>query len=92
MSVVAMIVIAITILISVFCAIVILFLVSAITTVEPYFRQWLNRKLDKALEPKNCDSCKYHFTDYDRLPPRHYCNMVGKNITEDSSCDRWERR
>ena len=86
MNVVAMIVIGI------FGVIAVLFLADVIITVEPYFRQWLRRKLDKAFEPKNCDSCKYHFTDYDRLPPRHYCNMVGKNITEDSSCDRWERR
>ena len=86
MNVVAM------ILIGIFGVIAVLFLADLIMTVEPYFRQWLRRKLDKAFEPKNCDSCKYHFTDYDRLPPRHYCNMVGKNITEDSSCDRWERR
>ena len=86
MSVVAMIVIGI------FGMIAVLFLADVIITVEPYFKIWLRRKLDKAFEPKNCDSCKYHFTDYDRLPPRHYCNMVGKNITEDSSCDRWERR
>ena len=86
MNVVAM------ILIGIFGVIAVLFLADVIITVEPYFRQWLRRKLDKALEPKNCDSCKYHFTDYDRLPPRHYCNMVGKNITEDSSCDRWEGR
>ena len=86
------IVIAITILISVFCAIVILFLVSAITTVEPYFRKWLKRKLDKALEPKNCNNCKYRTTDYTVFPLNHYCNMHDKNITEDSSCDRWERR
>ena len=86
MSVVAM------ILISVFGAIAVLFLADAMMTVKPYFEKWLRWKLDRAFEPKNCDSCKYHFTDYDRLPPRHYCNMVGKNITEDSSCDRWERR
>ena len=77
---------------SIFCAIVILFIADVIKIVEPYFRTWLQRKLDKAFEPKNCDSCKYRFTDYEFLPPRHYCNMVGKNITEDSSCDRWERR
>ena len=82
----------IVIAISIFCAIVILFLADVIKTVEPYFRKWLQRKLDKAFESKNCDSCKYRFTDYEFLPPRHYCNMVGKNITEDSSCDRWERR
>ena len=86
MNVVAM------ILIGIFGVIAVLFLADVIITVEPYFRQWLKRKLDRTFEPKNCDSCKYHFTDYDRLPPRHYCNMVGKNITEDSSCDRWERR
>ena len=86
MNVVAM------ILIGIFGMIAVLFLVDVIITVKPYFEIWLRRKLDKAFEPKNCDSCKYHFTDYDRLPPRHYCNMVGKNITEDSSCDRWERR
>ena len=86
MNVVAM------ILIGIFGVIAVLFLADVIITVKPYFEIWLRRKLDKAFEPKNCDSCKYHFTDYDRLPPRHYCNMVGKNITEDSSCDRWERR
>ena len=85
MNVVAMIVIGI------FGVIAVLFLADVIITVEPYFRQWLRRKLDKAFEPKNCGSCKYRFTDYEFLPPRHYCNMVGKNITEDSSCDRWER-
>lgn len=86
MSVVAM------ILIGIFGMIAVLFLVDVIMIVEPYFRKWLKRKLDKAFESKNCDSCKYRFTDYEFLPPRHYCNMVGKNITEDSSCDRWERR
>lgn len=86
------IVIAISMLILAFVAIAVVFIISAIMTVEPYFEKWLNRKLDKAFEPKNCDGCKYHFTDYDCLPPRHYCNMFGKNITEDSSCDRWERR
>ena len=84
--------VAIAIVISIFCAIVILFIADVIKIVEPYFRKWLKRKLDKAFEPKNCDSCKYRFTDYEFLPPRHYCNMVGKNITENSSCDRWERR
>ena len=86
------IVIAITILISVFCAIVILFLVSAITTVEPYFRKWLKRKLDKAFEPRECGSCKHCATDYTVMPGRHYCIMNDKNILRDSSCDRWERR
>ena len=79
-------------LISAFGVIAILVLIVLIMTVVPYIRTWLQRKLDKAFEPKNCDSCKYRFTDYEFLPPRHYCNMVGKNITEDSSCDRWERR
>ena len=82
----------IVIAISIFCAIAVLFLADVIITVKPYFEIWLRRKLDRAFEPKNCDSCKYRFTDYEFLPPRHYCNMVGKNITEDSSCDRWERR
>ena len=86
------IVIAITILISVFCAIVILFLVSAITTVEPYFRQWLKRKLDKAFEPRECDSCRHCATDFSVIPERHYCIMNGKNVLRNSSCDRWERR
>ena len=86
------IVIAITILISVFCAIVILFLADVIITVEPYFRQWLRRKLDKALEPRECYSCKHCATDYTVMPERHYCIMNGKNILRDSSCDRWERR
>ena len=80
------------ILIGIFGVIAVLFLADVITTVEPYFRKWLKRKLDRAFEPKNCDSCKYHFTDYDRLPPRHYCIMNGKNILRNSSCDRWERR
>ena len=57
------IVIALTILISVFCAIVILFLVSAIMTAEPYFRKWLKRKLDKAFEPRECASCRHCATD-----------------------------
>ena len=86
------IVIAITILISVFCAIVILFLVSAITTVEPYFRKWLKRKLDKAFEPRECGSCKHCATDYRVIPERHYCVMNGNNVLRYSSCDRWERR
>ena len=86
------IVIAITILISVFCAIVILFLVSAITTVEPYFRKWLKRKLDRAFEPRECASCRHCVTDYSVMPERHYCIKNGKNILRDSICDRWERR
>ena len=86
------IVIAITILISVFCAIVILFLVSVIMTVKPYFEIWLKRKLDKAFEPRECGSCKHCATDYSVRPERHYCIMNGKNILRNSSCDRWERR
>ena len=86
MNVVAMIVIGI------FGVIVILFLVSAITTVEPYFRKWLKRKLDKAFEPRECDSCKHCAIDYAFKPARHYCIMNGKNMLKDSSCDRWERR
>ena len=86
------IVIALTILISVFCAIVILFLVSAIMTVEPYFKKWLQRKLDKAFEPRECASCRHCATDYTIMPERYYCIMNGKNILRNSSCDRWERR
>ena len=86
MNVVAMIVIGI------FGVIAVLFLADVIITVQPYFRQWLQRKLEKAFEPKNCNNCKYRTTDYTVFPLNHYCNMVGKNITEDSSCDRWERR
>lgn len=84
--------IAITILISVFCAIVILFLADVIITVKPYFEIWLRRKLDKAFEPRECASCKHCATDYSVRPGRHYCIMNGKNILRDSSCDRWERR
>ena len=86
MSVVAM------ILISAFGAIAVLFLADAIIIVEPYFRQWLQRELDRTFEPRECASCKHCATDFSVRPPRHYCNMVGKNITEDSSCDRWEKR
>ena len=86
MSVVAMIVIGI------FGVIAVLFLADVIITVEPYFRQWLRRKLDKALEPRECDNCKHCATDYTVMPGRHYCIMNGKNILRDSSCDRWERR
>ena len=86
MNVVAM------ILISVFGAIAVLFLADAMMTVKPYFEKWLRWKLDKVFEPRECGSCKHCATDYSVRPPRHYCNMVGKNITEDSSCDRWERR
>ena len=82
----------ITIVISIFCAIVILFLVSAIMTIEPYFKKWLQRKLEKALEPKNCESCKHCATDYTVRPTRYYCNMHDENMLRDSSCDRWERR
>lgn len=80
------------ILIGIFGVIAVLFLADVIMAVEPYFRKWLKRKLDKVFEPKNCGSCKYRFTDYRFLLPRHYCNMFGKDITENSSCDRWERR
>ena len=86
MNVVAM------ILIGIFGVIAVLFLADVIITVKPYFEIWLRRKLDKALEPKNCNNCKYRTTDYTVFPLNHYCNMHDKNITEDSSCDRWERR
>ena len=86
MNVVAM------ILIGIFGVIAVLFLADAIITVEPYFRQWLRRKLDKALEPRECDNCKHCATDYSVRPERHYCIMNGKNILRNSSCDRWERR
>ena len=46
MSVVAM------ILIGIFGMIAVLFLADVIVTVEPYFRKWLQRKLDKAFEPR----------------------------------------
>ena len=86
MSVVAM------ILISIFGAIVVLFLADAMITVKPYFEIWLQRKLDKVFEPRECDSCRHCATDYSVRPERHYCIMNGKNILRDSSCDRWERR
>ena len=86
MSVVAM------ILIMIFGAIAVLFLADAMITVKPYFETWLRRKLDEAFEPRECDSCKHCATDYSVRPERHYCNMHGKNILRDSSCDRWERR
>ena len=89
MNVVAM------ILIGIFGMIAVLFLADVIVTVEPYFRKWLQRKLEKVLETKNCNNCKYRTTDYEFyefLPPRHYCIMNGKNILRNSSCDRWERR
>ena len=86
MSVVAM------ILIGIFGMIAVLFLADVIITVEPYFKMWLRRKLDKVFEPRECDSCKHCATDYTVRPERHYCNMHGKNILRDLSCDRWERR
>ena len=86
MNVVAM------ILISVFGAIAVLFLADVIITVEPYFRKWLQRKLEKTFEPKECDSCKHCATDYTVMPERRYCIMNGKNVLRNSSCDRWERR
>lgn len=86
MNVVAM------ILIVTFGMIAVLFLADVIMTAEPYFRKWLQRKLDKALEPRECNSCKHCAIDYTVMPERHYCIMNGKNILRDSSCDRWERR
>ena len=86
MNVVAMIVIGI------FGVIAVLFLADVIMIVEPYFRKWLKRKLDKALEPRECASCKHCATDYSVRPERHYCFMNGKNVLRYSSCDRWERR
>ena len=85
-------IIVITILISAFAAAVIIFLVSAIMTVEPYFRKWLKRKLDRAFEPRECDNCKHCATDFSVRPERHYCVMNGNNVLRYSSCDRWERR
>ena len=82
----------IVIAISIFCAIVILFIADVIKIVEPYFKTWLRRKLDRAFEPRECASCKHCATDYTVMPGRHYCIMNGKNILRDSSCDRWERR
>lgn len=86
MSVVAM------ILIGIFGMIAVLFLVDVIMIVEPYFRICLHRKLDRALEPRECASCKHCAIDYTLMPERYYCIMNGKNILRDSSCDRWERR
>ena len=51
MNVVAM------ILIGIFGMIAVLFLADVIVTVEPYFRKWLQRKLEKVLETKNCNNC-----------------------------------
>lgn len=84
--------VVIAIVISIFCAIMILFIADVIKTAEPYFRKWLQRKLEKAFEPKECASCRHCATDYSVRPERHYCIMNGKNILRDSSCDRWERR
>ena len=86
MNVVAM------ILISVFGAIAVLFLADAMMTVKPYFEIWLRRKLDKAFEPRECDSCRHCATDFSVRPERHYCVMNGNNVLRYSSCDRWERR
>lgn len=86
MNVVAM------ILIGIFGVIAVLFLADVIMIVEPYFRIWLRRKLDKAFEPRECYSCKNCAIDCTVMPERYYCIMNGKNILRDSSCDRWERR
>ena len=86
------IVIAILILISAFVVIAVVFLIELTATAVPYFRKWLQRKLDKAFEPRECGSCKHCATDYSVRPERHYCIMNGKNILRYSSCDRWERR
>ena len=80
------------ILISAFGAIAVISLADVMIIVEPYFRQWLQRKLDRAFEPRECASCKYRTTDYTVFPLNHYCNMHDKNIEKYSSCDRWERR
>ena len=80
------------ILIGIFGVIAVLFLADLIMTVEPYFRKWLKRKLDKAFEPRECASCRHCVTDYSVMPERHYCIMNGKNILRDSICGRWERR
>ena len=80
------------ILIPVFGAIGVLFLADAMMTVKPYFEKWLRWKLDKALEPRECDNCKHCATDFSVIPERHYCIMNGKNVLRYSSCDRWERR
>ena len=86
MNVVAM------ILIGIFGMIAVLFLADVIMTVEPYFKTWLRRKLDKAFKPRECASCRHCTTDYTVRPERYYCNMHAENILRDSSCDRWERR
>ena len=84
--------IVISMLISAFGVIAIFFLIVLIMTVVPYFRTWLQRKLDKAFEPRECASCKHCAMDYSVRPERHYCFMNGKNVLRYSSCDRWERR
>ena len=86
MNVVAM------ILIGIFGVIAVLFLADVIMTVKPYFEIWLKRKLDKAFEPRECDSCRHCATDFSIRPERHYCVMNGNNVLRYSSCDRWERR
>ena len=86
MNVVAM------ILIGIFGVIAVLFLADVIITVKPYFEIWLRRKLDKAFEPRECDSCRHCATDFSVRPERHYCVMNGNNVLRYSSCDRWERR
>ena len=86
MNVVAM------ILIGIFGVIAVLFLADVIMTVKPYFEIWLRRKLDKAFEPRECDSCRHCATDFSVRPERHYCIMNGNNVLRYSSCDRWERR
>ena len=86
MNVVAM------ILIGIFGVIAVLFLADVIITVKPYFEIWLRRKLDKAFEPRECDSCRHCATDFSVRPERHYCIMNGNNVLRYSSCDRWERR
>ena len=80
------------ILISAFGAIAVISLADVMITVEPYFRQWLQRKLDRAFEPRECDSCRHCATDFSIRPERHYCVMNGNNVLRYSSCDRWERR
>ena len=81
-----------TIVIGIFSLIAVLFLIVLIITVVPYFRTWLQRKLDKAFEPRECASCKHCAKDYSVRPERYYCFMNGKNVFRYSSCDRWERR
>ena len=80
------------ILIGIFGVIAVLFLTDVIITVEPYFRKWLKRKLDKAFEPRECASCKHCASDYTIRPERHYCIMNGNNILRNTSCDRSEGR